>query len=282
MFYLIDKPHGLSSFDVIRKLRKVLSVKRIWHAGTLDPFATGCLIIATGKSTKLLSLLTASWKEYVFDVDVDHISETLDTESVATRVSTELYIEKSDQEIIGFLEKQKTQTPPKYSAIHINWIRAYKLARKGRDFQIPERKIEIKNVEIISRWDHTFLIKVSVSSGTYIRSLGPLLGKFLGTNGGYLKSLERTKIITPYWSLSKEISSSVEHPVAIDECMVFPTIHTYILSDTEISNLKNGIPPYWISFTESWYVFFSDKSGDFLSLCMTKEDSISIIHNDVK
>lgn len=129
MFYLIYKPIGFTSFDVIRKLRRITGIKKMGHTGTLDPHASGCLLIATGDSTKLISRLENSIKRYQFTVDISTTTPSLDLETEATPVNG-IFIDHSNEELIEFLESQKTELPPKYSAIHIDGKRAYELVRK--------------------------------------------------------------------------------------------------------------------------------------------------------
>lgn len=174
MFFLIDKPIGMSSFEVLRKLRKKLNIKKIGHAGTLDPLATGCLLIATEKSTKLLSLFDGSEKEYTFTIQFDGKTESLDAGTPIFPVKY-IPIEKSFREIEDFISSKKEQIPPKYSALHIDGVRAYELARSGIDFEIQNRTIEVKNVQVISRDDLSISLSLRISSGGYIRSFAPIV-----------------------------------------------------------------------------------------------------------
>lgn len=128
MFYLIDKPAWISSFDVIRKLRKILSIKKMWHVGTLDPFATGCLLIATWKSTKLIPLLESSKKEYIATIRFDGKTDSYDTETPVEKVSTDSFSWKSNSEIEAFLLSQKKTNSSEiqrypYSRKKIIWTR---------------------------------------------------------------------------------------------------------------------------------------------------------------
>ena len=129
MFYIIDKPLGISSFDVIRKLRKSLNIRKIGHAGTLDPLATGLLIIATQKSTKLLSLLDTARKEYIFTVRFDGKTDSLDMDTPLSPVDNSGFLSRTKKEIEHYILSQKLQIPPLYSALHIEGRRAYDRAR---------------------------------------------------------------------------------------------------------------------------------------------------------
>lgn len=195
MFYLINKPSGFTSFDVIRKLRKMTGIKKMWHTGTLDPLATGCLLIATDNSTKLISRLENSTKTYIFTVDMSITSPSLDLEWDVTDVNIESIYDQPNADIIRFLESQTSQLPPKYSAIHIWGKRAYDLVRKWIDFDIAERSIQVTDVTIVEKSLPKITIRLTISSGGYIRSFAPLLADFFGVpDGGCITYLHREKI----------------------------------------------------------------------------------------
>ena len=194
----MDKPAGISSFGVVAKVRGYLRAKfghkvKVGHTGTLDPFATGLLILLSGKMTKKSGEFLKLDKEYVADLKLGFESSTGDPEGdiveVDSRTPDKKEIERVLSEFIGEIE----QTPPKYSAIKINGQRAYKLARKGVDFEVPTRKVKIYSIEIL-KYDYPELtIRCRVSSGTYIRTLAEDIGAKLGT-GAYLTALRRTRI----------------------------------------------------------------------------------------
>lgn len=165
MFYLIDKPLGFSSFDVLRKLRKILRIKKLGHCGTLDPLATGLLLVATEKSTKLIPLLETLEKRYEFTVRMDGTSESLDLGTPVSTVDTSGFHTRSSEEIRSFLESLTSQIPPRYSALHIDGKRAYELARAGEDFDLKPRPIQIRNIEISGQTDpYSLTLSLDVSS----------------------------------------------------------------------------------------------------------------------
>ena len=257
---LIDKPAGISSFGVVAKIRGRLKTKfghkvKVGHTGTLDPFATGLLILLSGKMTKKSNEFLKLDKEYVATLKLGYTSTTgdpekLDKEYVATlklgytsttgdpegeiteyiQSTKPVKIEEHKDKIYDFVAEgakqcdkisdlshceaseidgfcalsdiQLTldsfigkirQTPPKFSAIKINGQRAYKLAREGKDFEIPSREVEIYSIEILNYSYPELTIRVHCSSGTYIRTLAEDIGKTLGT-GAYLTTLRRIKI----------------------------------------------------------------------------------------
>lgn len=195
---LIDKPAGISSFGAVAKVRGKLKAEfghkvKVGHTGTLDPFATGLLILLSGKMTKKSGDFLKLDKEYEAELKLGFISSTGDPEGElafkSDLVPSREDIEKAVAEFVGEI----TQTVPKYSAVKINGQRAYKLARAGKDFETPQRKVTIYNIEIMEYAYPMLKIRAQVSSGTYIRTLAEDIGERLGT-GAYLTALRRTKI----------------------------------------------------------------------------------------
>ncbi len=184
MFYLINKPTGFTSFDVIRKLRKMTGIKKMGHTWTLDPLATGCLLIATDNSTKLISRLENCTKTYVFTVDISITSPSLDLEGNISEVNIENMQDQESTDLKIFLENQTSQLPPKYSAIHIWGKRAYHLVRKGIDFDIDTRPIQVDDVIIVEKNLPKVTVSLTISAGGYIRSFAPLIGDFFWVPGG--------------------------------------------------------------------------------------------------
>lgn len=190
---IIDKQEGIGSTDVVNQTRRLLNASKNGHTGTLDPFATGVLPIAFGEATKLIPYVTDGDKEYEFTLKFGSTTDTLDLTGNITQSGGKL---PSKEDILAVLPNfigTITQVPPAYSAIKINGQRAYDLARKGQDVTIPERKIEIYNLELLSILsDDEYKFKVSCSKGTYVRTLGADIAQKLGTLG-HLTALRRTK-----------------------------------------------------------------------------------------
>jgi tRNA pseudouridine55 synthase len=190
----MNKPAGWSSFDVVKKIRNISRIKKTGHAGTLDPFATGVLLVALGAATKKISSMMDLEKEYVGEIELGIDTDTLDitgkvTEELPTKHISAAEVANVCAKFIGEID----QVPPKYSAIQINGVRAYHLARNGEKVDLKPRKVKIFEFEVLS-FENPFLkVRVRCSKGTYIRALARDIGKMLGT-GGYLKTLERTRI----------------------------------------------------------------------------------------
>ncbi len=198
---MIDKPFRWTSFDVVKKLRNALGVKKIGHAGTLDPLATGLLILCTGKLTKELNNYQALEKEYVGTLILGKTTPSIDLETdfdshQDTSHLTKKQIVSATNEFVGSIQ----QVPPSYSAIKVDGQRVYNKARRGQKVELPPRTVEITEFQITHCTIPEVKFKVICSKGTYIRSLVRDFGAYLNT-GAYLSSLVRTRI-GPY-SLSK-------------------------------------------------------------------------------
>ncbi len=203
---LIDKPSEWTSFDVVAKIRGQIKAAyraqgekptkrqlKVGHAGTLDPFATGLLIILLGDATKQAGEFLKLDKVYEATFRLGQTSTTGDPEGSITntsdRIPTREEVEQAIQQFIGEI----TQTPPAYSAIKINGQRAYKLAREGKDVDVPERIVTIYSIELLDYSYPEVKIRTHVGSGTYIRTLGEDIGKSLRT-GAFCSQLRRTRI----------------------------------------------------------------------------------------
>lgn len=207
---LVDKPAGMTSFGVVARVRRVLTEKmkkqysergetapkrlKVGHTGTLDPFATGLLIILVGKATKKSGEFLKLDKEYEAEIELGKKSTTGDPEgdvqkSYMGEPKNLEEVKKIVQRFLGEVE----QRVPKYSAVKIDGERAYRRARKGEEMEMPTRKVKIYEIEVMKyEWPKVW-IRTKVSSGTYIRTLGEDIGEKLGT-GAYLTALRRTKI----------------------------------------------------------------------------------------
>lgn len=196
---LIDKPTGMTSHDVVAQLRKKLSEKKIGHAGTLDPFASGLLVMGIGSGTKLLHHLFGLDKQYLATIRLGQSTSTDDLEGeVLTETSAKSVTTEQIKEQIKNLTGKIQQVPSSVSAIKIEGKRAYELAREGKEVSIPARSVEVYHFQPTSDLRSVgdfveFDATVDCSSGTYIRALARDLGAALGV-GGHLRALRRTRI----------------------------------------------------------------------------------------
>ncbi|MCL4162375.1 UNVERIFIED_CONTAM: hypothetical protein GTU68_051422 [Idotea baltica] len=191
-FFLIDKPAGYTSFDVCACTKKHCNIKKVGHTGTLDPFATGLLVVAVGKGTKCIPYLEKASKTYLATIVLGKTSETLDTESEIVELANKRFEEDAtqediqkviDEDFIGEID----QIPPKYSALKINGKRAYDLARQGIEVEMKVRKTFVHRCDIVSYTYPELKVELEVSAGFYVRS-------FARDMGGYCSELRRTKV----------------------------------------------------------------------------------------
>ena len=205
---LVDKPAGITSFGVVARVRRRLSEAlgkkaKVGHTGTLDPFATGLMIIVTGKECRNAMQYTKLDKEYEAVIRLGQTSSTGDPEGEVTDVSDRIPSEDEVRNALKQFTGEIQQRPPMYSAIKINGRRAYDLARKGEVVEMPMRTVTIHSLELISYAYPEVTIRTHVSSGTYIRTLAEDIGSVLET-GAYCTALRRTKV--GQWSVEDAIA----------------------------------------------------------------------------
>lgn len=188
------KPRGWTSFDVIRKLRRELGVRKVGHAGTLDPMATGLLIVCTGKKTKDIARYQGLEKEYTVHMLLGERTASFDAETeVVERRSTAGITEEQVRKVLAEFVGPQTQVPPMWSAAKVDGTRLYKLARRGRTVERRAREICIHSITSVRIAIPSVQVKVVCSKGTYIRSLVDDIGQRLGC-GAHVTALERTRI----------------------------------------------------------------------------------------
>ncbi len=194
-FLLINKGEGPTSFDIIRDLRRTLNTRKMGHAGTLDPLASGLLVVAVGQATKLLPLIPVDSKEYHFTIQFGETRTTGDREGEVEQCDFRI---PTEEEIIAILPQFRgeiSQVPPKFSAIKINGKKAYELARKGEEVEIKPRNVMIESLEFVSFDSEkgSADLVVNCSSGTYVRSLAQDIAKALDS-GSYAARIHRTRV----------------------------------------------------------------------------------------
>ena len=240
-FLLIDKPKDWTSRDVCNKIQSILKNKKVGHCGTLDPFATGLLIVAVGNATKALAFLEDFTKEYVAVLSLGKKTDSGDlTGNIIEEKDVPSFDNKKLSEVSANLIGKSMQIPPMTSAIKINGTKLYELAHKGIEVERKPREIEIFSMSMIQSNVNEIILKTNVSKGTYIRTLGETIAEKLGTVG-YLTDLRRTKIN----SLKVEDAISIQN---VDESKLISTcsvlskfIDTIIVSDELVGKIKNGV-----------------------------------------
>ncbi|WP_329414197.1 tRNA pseudouridine(55) synthase TruB [Streptomyces sp. NBC_00704] len=200
---IVDKPSGFTSHDVVAKMRGIAGTRRVGHAGTLDPMATGVLVLGIEKATKLLGHLALTEKEYLGTIRLGQTTLTDDAEGEITGSTDASKVTRDAIDAgIAQLSGRIMQVPSKVSAIKINGVRSYKRARDGEDFEIPARPVTVSSFSVYDVRDAVaedgtavldLVVSVVCSSGTYIRALARDLGAGLGV-GGHLTALRRTRV----------------------------------------------------------------------------------------
>ena len=190
---LVNKPIDFTSRDVVNKLVKVFNTKKIGHTGTLDPIATGVLVICIGKSTKLCDILTSKYKEYIATIKLGIKTDTLDTTgTILEEQEAKTYTKEEITKVLNTFLGTSIQETPIYSAVKVNGKKLYEYAREGIPVELPKREIDIKSIELLDYKDNEIVFKTTVSKGTYIRALINDICTKLNTIGT-MSSLVRTK-----------------------------------------------------------------------------------------
>ena len=214
---LIDKPLEWTSFDVVKKIRYLIKIKKIGHAGTLDPLATGLLILCTGKRTKSIEQYMADEKEYTGTFTLGQITDSYDLESEPSPALDISHITVEDiHNATGDFTGEIEQIPPMHSAIKVDGKRVYKLARQGKTIELKPRTVTISEFEIVKVDLPLVEFRVVCSKGTYIRSLAHDFGQKLKV-GAHLSSLRRTRIGTSDVKDAWQLTEFIEHVNALEE-----------------------------------------------------------------
>ena len=264
MYFLnINKPKGVTSFDVIRELRKRLKIKQVGHSGTLDPLAYGVMQVAVGSATKLLDYLDSD-KEYIASIDFGYVTDTFDLEGEKEYIKepdfTQIKLEKVLKEFIGLTK----QIPPKYSAIKYNGKKLCDLTRQNKEINIEDfaREIEIYSIELLEFSKNSAKIKVNCKKGTYIRSLVNDIGLKLGC-GATLSELIRTKAGNFTLDKANLISDNLVKINPLDAL----NLEKIEISDCDYQKVLNG------NFIDNSYNVSSDK------VLLTKNNKLVSIAN---
>ncbi|BBX66332.1 tRNA pseudouridine synthase B [Mycobacterium saskatchewanense] len=195
---VVDKPAGMTSHDVVARCRRIFGTRKVGHAGTLDPMATGVLVVGVERATKILGLLTASAKSYAATIRLGQSTSTEDAEGEVLQTVSARHLTSEDiAAAVAGLRGDIEQVPSAVSAIKIGGRRAYRLAREGQDVELKARPVRIDRFDVLDVRSHGELVDVDVevdcSSGTYIRALARDVGAALGV-GGHLTALRRTRV----------------------------------------------------------------------------------------
>lgn len=276
---VIDKPKGMTSHDVVGRLRRIYHTRRVGHTGTLDPMATGVLPVCIGCATKAAEMLTAKEKRYTAVLELGKRSDTLDIEGEILEVCPVEVSEAEVREVIaGFIGRQQ-QLPPMYSAIKQNGKKLYELARQGIEVERQKRDITIYNIDVLSVKLPYVTIDVRCSKGTYIRSLCDDIGERLGC-GAVMTELRRTLSgFSIEESHTIEELESMEQPenavLATDS--LFADMPEIRLNAKQERSIRNGVRMTWRGGTEGENYRLYGAEGEFLCVSQIRDSKLVLI-----
>lgn len=243
---MVNKPSGITSRDVVNIVGKTLNTKKVGHTGTLDPMATGVLVLCLGNALKVCELITANDKEYIVKVILGIETETLDTTSPIINTKKTNITKEEIEKVLNSFKGSYLQEVPKYSAVKINGKKLYEYAREGKEIELPKKMVTIYDIQLISDITYyndttSFYIKTTVSKGTYIRSLIRDIGYKLNTYG-CMDSLERTRQgifnIDNSYTL-EEIKNNNYKLLSIEKSL--PNIPLVEVDNKTLFKIRNGV-----------------------------------------
>lgn len=243
---IVNKPSGITSRDVVNIVGKTLNTKKVGHTGTLDPMATGVLVLCLGNALKVCEIITANDKEYIAKVILGIETETLDTTSPIINTKKTNITKEEIEKVLNSFKGIYLQEVPKYSAVKINGKKLYEYAREGKEIELPKKMVTIYDIQLISDITYyndttSFYIKTTVSKGTYIRSLIRDIGYKLNTYG-CMDSLERTRQgifnIDNSYTL-EEIKNNNYKLLSIEESL--PNIPLVEVDNKTLFKIRNGV-----------------------------------------
>lgn len=243
---IVNKPSGITSRDVVNIVGKTLNTKKVGHTGTLDPMATGVLVLCLGNALKVCELITANDKEYIAKVILGIETETLDTTSPIINTKKTNITKEEIEKVLNSFKGSYIQEVPKYSAVKINGKKLYEYAREGKEIELPKKMVTIYDIQLVSDITYyndttTFYIKTTVSKGTYIRSLIRDIGYKLNTYG-CMDSLERTRqgiFNIDNSNTLEEIKNNNYKLLSIEESL--PNIPLVEVDNKTLFKIKNGV-----------------------------------------
>ena len=243
---IVNKPSGITSRDVVNIVGKTLNIKKVGHTGTLDPMATGVLVLCLGNALKVCELITANDKEYIAKVILGIETETLDMTSPIINTKKTNITKEEIEKVLNSFKGSYLQEVPKYSAVKINGKKLYEYAREGKEIELPKKMVTIYDIQLVSDITYyndttSFYIKTTVSKGTYIRSLIRDIGYKLNTYG-CMDSLERTRQgifnIDNSYTL-EEIKNNNYKLLSIEKSL--PNIPLVEVDNKTLFKIRNGV-----------------------------------------
>ncbi len=234
---LVDKEKGMTSRDVVNEISKMFNTKKVGHTGTLDPLATGILVVCLGNYTKLTSLLTSMEKEYIATMKLGILTDTLDITGNILKEEKVKISPEEIKEVFANFPKKYIQEVPLYSAVKVNGKKLYEYARENIEITLPKKEVLIKKLEIINILDDTITFKALVSKGTYIRSLINDLASKLNTYGVMtdLRRIKQGNFMIEYCHKLKDINEKML--ITVDKIFNYPVIN---IDEEQLKKVNNG------------------------------------------
>lgn len=272
----VNKPSGITSFDVVNQISEIYGIKRVGHTGTLDPLAEGVLIVTIGQATKIAELITAEDKEYKAGVLLGIETDTLDITGKVVR-NAPVDLTKDIEKIVNSYKKTYMQEVPIYSAIKINGKKLYEYARSGKEIELPKKEVTIKNIKLLSSDNDTFIIKTLVTKGCYIRSLIRDIGRSLDTYATMI-TLVRTKqgkVDIKETNTLEEIKQGIADLHKIDEVLDLPVI---IVGEKQAKKIRNG-QKILNEYKVENKVIFKNKYNEILGIYKVEKNMLRVWKN---
>lgn len=237
---LINKPQGWTSFDVVNKIKHIVRPQKVGHLGTLDPMATGVLLVTIGKATKLFDLMQEKVKTYQAEFEFGYETDSLDsTGKIEKRSGKTIFSDSEIKNALKPLVGEVDQVPPKFSAKSLNGVRAYEMARKNIDFDIPAKKVKIFKIDLLKNEKNKINLEIECGSGTYIRAIGRDLANRLDSCATMTK-LTRTKVGNVLLEDCQNVQDLTVENIKILPIEHFLDFKTLDVSDQECMRLLNG------------------------------------------
>lgn len=277
---IVDKPAGITSHDVVARLRRIYKTRRVGHTGTLDPMATGVLPVCIGNATKASDMLVSSIKRYSVEFMLGQRTDTLDFEGTVTEEHTVNVSEEDIRRVIASFTGEQEQLPPMYSAIKQNGKKLYELARMGIEVEREKRKIVIHSIDIVDIDIPYIKIDVLCSKGTYIRSLCDDIGTELGC-GAVMTALRRTETagfkIEEAHTIEELEETEKAFEAVIPTDRLFSQLPRIDLNEKQEKSIKNGVRMTWRTGNEgvSYRLYGSD--GSFLCISKLNDSRLVLI-----
>ena len=270
----INKPKGVTSFDVVNSISKRFGIKRVGHTGTLDPLATGVLIVTVGTACKIVELLTSEDKEYIASVELGYSTDTLDIEG---KVLERKDIQKNInlEEALNSFKKTYLQEVPIYSAVKVEGKKLYEYARKGIEVELPKKEVTIKEIELLEKNNNTFKFKCLVTKGCYIRSLIKDICNSLNTLGT-MTDLIRTK----QGNITIEETDDIDSEFTLHSITESLNYDTIIVDDLLEKKISNGMKIN-NDFNIKDKVIFINKTNKLLGIYEVEDNKLKVWKNFV-